>query len=434
MVRLSGSMAISIGQKIFLSIPPLGRRLRRVEYGHVLDAEGREIDTGLAWAFRRPHSYTGEDTVEITCHNSRIVLETLVQVAIELGAVLAGPGEFTRRAFLNGHLDLIQAEAVLEIIQAENRDVLNTAYGQASGRLSDHIRQLKDRIVKALSLVEVGLDFSDGDTGITIGQEQLQEEIRQALAFSRSLIDTFEGWHRRQLGHMVALIGRPNVGKSTLLNALLGEDKAIVTPIPGTTRDLVEGKAVWRGESIRLIDTAGIQATGDLVEQEGVKRTHLAINSADMLLVVLDASTPWVYEDEEVLSLLKLKSGIILLNKIDLPRRLVIPKQYSSCFPHLGISALTGMGLGALQQKILEMIPKPSLLSGGVGVTRQRHQDTLLRTSARLETAQNLLTNYPVECVAVELHDALMCLGEMLGDNLADDVLDLIFSEFCIGK
>ena len=287
-VRLSGPGAIQIGRRVFRSTPPLGERIRHIEYGRVVDGN-REIDTGLAWALKAPNSYTGEDTIEISCHGSSLVLETLVQVSVANGAVPASQGEFTRRAFLNGRLDLLQAEAVVDLIQAGNKFDLENAYGHTRGRLSNLVRQLKSRLIRSLSLLEVGLDFSDEDVD-EVCRQQILDEIHKAIESGRQLSDTFEGSRRRQDGLLVVLAGRPNVGKSTLLNSLLGEEKAIVTPIPGTTRDLVEGRTTWAGETVRVLDTAGLRVGGGLVEKEGIRRTRESIANADLVLAILDAS------------------------------------------------------------------------------------------------------------------------------------------------
>ncbi len=431
MVRLSGPRAIPIGRQLFSSTPPLGARIRHVEYGHALDAAGRAVDAGLAWALRGPRSYTGEDTVEITSHGSPVVLETLVQAAIARGAVLAGPGEFTRRAFLNGKLDLVQAEAVLEVIRAESSGALSTAYGQASGRLSERVRVAKEHVVRALAILELRLDFTEDDRQeITPGQAE--EHTAQALRLSRNLIETFEACRRRLQGYMVALVGRPNVGKSTLLNSLLAEERAIVTPIPGTTRDVVEGKVVWAGEAFRLTDTAGIQETANLAEQEGVKRTRAAAASADLLLVVLDASARWEPGDDESIALLDRKPGLLVRNKTDLPTLIEIPARYAA-LPQIEVSALTEQGIAQLQQTILRMIPVPSLRDG-TGITRQRHLEQLFITCERLQAAEQLLSDSSPECAAAELQEGLLALGAVLGENVGEDVLDRIFSEFCIGK
>ena len=432
-VRLSGPAALSIGQQIFRSRPPLGKRVRYVEYGRVW-AGGRAIDTGVAWCFAAPHSYTGEDTVEISCHGSMVVLESIVEEALRLGAVVAGPGEFTRRAFLNGRLDLLEAEAVIDLIQASSKAHLDNAYGLASGRLSKMVKDLKRQLVKMLSLLEIELDFSDEDID-TIGHQEIEAALSAVVESSRRLAETFEGTRRRQEGYLVVLIGRPNVGKSTLLNVLLGEDRAIVTPLPGTTRDLVEGRTTWAGETIRLVDTAGIRQSYNQIEKEGIERASQAAGEADVVLAVFDSSTEWCEDDIAVLDLLPPdKKSIAVLNKIDLTGAIARSKIEARTSVSVEISALRGFGIEKLKKEAMAQLPHRAEIDG-IGITRQRHQDCFLRVAKSGAVAEDLLgSNQPVECIIAELQDALNALGEMLGETVEDEVLDSIFSQFCIGK
>ena len=432
-MRLSGPAALSIGQKIFRSRPPLGERVRYVEYGRIW-AGGRAIDTGVAWVFAAPHSYTGEDTVEISCHGSMVVLESVVEEALSLGAVAAAPGEFTRRAFLNGRLDLLEAEAVIDLIQASSKAHLYNAYGLASGRLSKMVKELKNQLVKMLSLLEIGLDFSDEDID-SIGRQEIQTALREVIESSLRLAETFEGTRRRQEGYLVVLIGRPNVGKSTLLNVLLGEDRAIVTPLPGTTRDLVEGRTTWAGETIRLVDTAGIRQSHNLIEKEGIERASQAIGEADVVLAVFDSSTESHEDDMAVLDLLPSdKKSIGVFNKIDLPGADIRSKVEARVLVSVEISALREFGIEKLKREVTVQLPHRAEIDG-IGITRQRHQDCLLRVAKSGAVAEELLTSsQPDECVVAELQDALSALGEMLGETVEEEVLDIIFSQFCIGK
>ena len=432
-MRLSGPEAVSIGQQIFRSRPPLGKRVRYVEYGRIW-ANGRAIDTGVSWVFAAPHSYTGEDTVEISCHGSMVVLESVVEEALRLGAVTAAPGEFTRRAFLNGRLDLLEAEAVIDLIQASSKAHLDNAYGLASGRLSKMVRELKNQLVKMLSLLEIGLDFSDEDID-SIGRQEMQTALREVVESSLRLAETFEGTRRRQEGYLVVLIGRPNVGKSTLLNVLLGEDRAIVTPLPGTTRDLVEGRTTWAGETIRLVDTAGIRQSHNLIEKEGIERASQAIGEADVVLAVFDSSTESHEDDMAVLDLLPSdKKSIGVFNKIDLPGASARSKIEARVSVSVEISALREFGIEKLKREVTAQLPHRAEVDG-IGITRQRHQDCLLRVAKSGAVAEELLkSNQPDECVVAELQDALNALGEMLGETVEEEVLDSIFSQFCIGK
>ena len=431
-VRLSGCEAVAIGRRLFRSQYPLGRRARRVEYGQVL-AMGEPVDRGLAWVLPAPHSYTGEDTVEISCHGSMVVLESVVAEALRLGAVSAGPGEFTRRAFVNGRLDLLEAEAVIDLIQARSKGSLENAYGLAGGRLSEMVRALKSMVVKGLAQIEVGLDFSDEDID-EISRQRIRAQLGEMVAGARNLADTFEGTKRRQDGYLVAMVGRPNVGKSTLLNALLGEDRAIVTPIPGTTRDRIEGLTVWSGEAIRLVDTAGIRRTDDPIETAGIERTTQALDEADVVLAIFDSSVAWCDDDRATVDLLPSENVLAIFNKVDLPRKLNRSKLRTDTLPCVDISALTGSGIDELKRVAAQLLPPRSDVNG-VGITRQRHCDCLLCAIRAGERAIGLIdAGEPDECVVVELQAGLKALGEMLGEGVDEDVLDAIFSEFCIGK
>ena len=431
-VRLSGPKALPISQQMFRSQPPLGQRVRYVEYGQIW-AGGQSVDTGVAWFFVGPHSYTGEDTVEISCHGSMLILESVVGEALRLGATSAEPGEFTRRAYLNGRLDLIEAEAVIDLIQASSKASLENAYGQAGGRLSGMVRALKKQVVRALSLLEIGLDFSEEDID-DFGRQAIQDSLREVVDFSSRLADTFEGTKRRQEGSLIALVGRSNVGKSTLLNTLLGEDRAIVTPIPGTTRDLVEGRTIWSGDTVRLVDTAGVRQTDDPIEIEGIKRAAKIAQEADIVFAIFDSSTPWCDDDQAVLDLLPFEKSIFIFNKIDLASLFDRTKLENRSSSVVEISALTEQGIDDLKRETSHRMPLSKDVDG-IGISRQRHQDCLFRVVKSTTAAIELLVSgQPDECVVFELREALSSLGEMIGEKTDEDVLDSIFSEFCIGK
>ena len=432
-MRLSGPAALSISQQVFRSRRPLGERIRYVEYGRIW-AGGRAIDTGVAWCFAAPHSYTGEDTVEISCHGSMVVLEAVVEEALRLGAVAAAPGEFTRRAFLNGQLDLLEAEAVIDLIQASSKAHLDNAYGLVSGRLSKMVKELKRQLVKMLSLLEIGLDFSDEDIDNT-GRQEIQAALSEVVESSLRLAETFEGTRRRQEGYLVVLIGRPNVGKSTLLNVLLGEDRAIVTPLPGTTRDLVEGRTTWAGETIRIVDTAGIRQSHNLIEKEGIERASQAAGEADVVLAVFDSSTESCEDDIAVLDLLPSnKKSIAVFNKIDLTGAINRSKIEARTSVSVEVSALREFGIKKLKREVTAQLPHRAEIDG-IGITRQRHQDCFLRVAKSGAVADELLrASQPDECIIAELQDALNALDEMLGETVEEEILDSIFSQFCIGK
>ena len=363
-----------------------------------------------------------------------VVLESVVEEVLRLGAVAAAPGEFTRRAFLNGRLDLLEAEAVIDLIQASSKAHLDNAYGLASGRLSKMVKELKGQLVKMLSLLEIGLDFSDEDID-NIGRQEIQAALSEVVEFSLRLAETFEGTRRRQEGYLVVLIGRPNVGKSTLLNVLLGEDRAIVTPLPGTTRDLVEGRTTWAGETIRIVDTAGIRQSHNLIEKEGIERASQAAGEADVVLAVFDSSTESCEDDIAVLDLLPSnKKSIAVFNKIDLTGAITRSKIEARTSVSVEISALRESGIEKLKREVTAQLPHRAEIDG-IGITRQRHQDCFLRVAKSGAVADELLrASQPDECIIAELQDALNALGEMLGETVEEEVLDSIFSQFCIGK
>lgn len=411
----------------------MGTRARYVEFGRILDANGEGLDSGLAWVLEAPRSYTGEDTVEISAHGSTVVLNNVVEAAISAGATLARPGEFTRRAFLHGRMDLLQAEGVIDLIQAGSKHSLQNSYAHTYGRLSQLVRTLRGHVVRALALLEVNLDFVQEEDGF-VRTEQITQELGAAVSLSHRLLETFEGSRRRQQGYSVALVGRPNVGKSTLFNALLGEDRAIVTQAPGTTRDVIEGHVVWGGDLVRLRDTAGIRTASGAAEVAGMKRTRQEAHDADLVLIVTDSSRPWSQADKELLTLPSDNSFLVVRNKIDKPCKQRIPDSVSEVVPTVSTSATAGTGVWDLRRAITTHLPQPQGIEG-VGLTRQRHASLVERIHSACQNASRVLAEEEaLECVAAELHTALSHCGELSGENVDEAVLDEIFSEFCIGK
>ena len=433
MLRLSGPDAVAFARRVFRSRPPVGVHPRRVQCGVALDGEGAELDAALAWVLPAPGSYTGEDTVEITTHGSDVVLERLLDAALGAGAQLAGPGEFTRRAFLNGRLDLTQAEAVVDLIQASGTWGVQAAYGHLRGHLSDAVRQLKDEVVGILAWLEAGLDFAGEDVPER-PPSQIAASLSGVMGQMEGLVQTFEGARRRQDGRLVALVGRPNVGKSTLLNALLGEERAIVTSLPGTTRDLVEGRAVWAGQIVRLVDTAGLRSAPEAIEAEGVARARGAAHAADVVLAVYDGSCAWTPEDAQVAAEVAGRPVIVVVTKCDLPRALCLPPGLGGAGEAVEVSGLRRTGLGHLRaqaQASWRREPAPA----GLVLTRSRHRDLVGRACQRVGAARQELEEGGLpEAAAAALHGALADLGALLGEAVDESVLDRIFSEFCIGK
>ena len=429
-VRFSGGEAVAIAQRCFEARVPLGARPRVAEFGKIL-VDGQIIDEGLGLVFPGPKSYTGEDVAEIQCHGNPLIIESIVSFAIKSGARMAEAGEFTKRAFLNGRMDLMQAEAVVDLIKAESEIGLRDAYGQAEGRLSELVKELKSEVVSALALIEVGLDFSDEDID-EIGRDEISRRLRNVLAESKRVIDKYRGRVTRVRGQVIAIIGPPNAGKSTLLNCLIGEDRAIVHAEAGTTRDTVEAHTYFGGRGVRLVDTAGLRESNDPVEIEGIRRTKEKTDEADIVLVVVDGSRPGAIGFlEEVVPTIE-RPVVVAVNKIDLmaqgDSRL---KQYPGA---VFVSGRTCEGLQGVEVALQRHLPEVNEFAG-VGLTRARHADLLQKSSGKLKSALGgLELRHNDECVALELRGALTDLGLLLGENVDEDVLDSIFSEFCIGK
>ncbi len=432
-VRMSGPEVLAILEHIFRrggkeldSLEP-----RRLCYGHILDSGGEVIDEVLVSYMKAPHTYTREDVVEINCHGGIVPLRRVLELTLQYGARPALPGEMTLRAFLNGRLDLAQAEAVLDIVRAKTEASLRVAMNQLEGRLSQEVRLLRSELLDILAYLEATIDFDEEDIppqDITGPLKRARERVSGLLA------QADQGIVYRQ-GLRMAIVGRPNVGKSSLLNALLGISRAIVTPIPGTTRDTLEETLNLRGIPIILVDTAGIAETEDLVESLGVERSRRALEGADLVLLVVDGSEPWQETDSELVALVEGKAVILVINKADLPL-LAKPAGVPLAIPRVEVSALTGEGLERLQETILEVVFSGKVLaSDSALVTIPRHRDILRRAVEYLDAAQESYTRgMPADCVAIDVTAAVNALGEITGETATEDLLDVIFSNFCIGK
>ena len=429
-VRLSGSKAVSVAGKCFVSGRPIGARPRVAELGKVV-LGGEVVDEAIALVFPRPNSYTGEDVVEIQCHGNPLILEKIISFAVKEGARVAEPGEFTRRAFLSGRIDLTQAEAVVDLIRAESEVGLKDAYEQANGRLSGLINELKSEVVWAQALIEVGLDFSEEDID-EVGRDQISSRLEEVLVKSEGIVEKFDSGGRRERGRMVAIVGPPNAGKSTLLNCLLAEDRAIVNSKAGTTRDSIEGRVFWAGRTVRLVDTAGLRKSEDPVELEGINRAKQAVKAADVVLVVVDGSDLGAKGFLEGIVPSIQCPFVIAVNKKDLMKD---PRGCLGKYPDaVFVSGLNSQGIELLENALRRLLGAGGDASG-VGLTRIRHANHLREVCSRLRSAvRGLKLQHSDECVAVELRSALNDLGMLLGENVDDEVLDAIFSEFCIGK
>jgi tRNA modification GTPase len=446
-VRISGEKAIELASGLVRlrsgrSLSTLANHT--LHHADVLDVPvkpGTEIssstplDEALVVVMRAPRSYTTEDVVEIHCHGGPLVMQKLIEKLIDGGARLAEPGEFTKRAFLNGRLNLTQAEAVLDTIRAKTAGGLRNAQEQLRGTLSREIDRIRERLIGLLAHVEAGIDFTEEDITF-IPHEELALELRRAEGDVSRLAGTYHEGRILREGVTVAIVGRPNVGKSSLLNALLGTDRAIVASMPGTTRDVLEEVLNIRGVPMRVLDTAGIRETGDPVEQEGVRRSRGAMAEAELVLVMLDGSMVLSTEDRELLACSKGENRVVIVvNKVDLPRR-IHESELAEFGRVVWISVKTGAGLEDLRDTMRSAVLRADFEPGEAAlVTRLRHRTCLTHAQEALCRAlESAGANLSGELIAVDLRDAIDALGEITGAVSTDDILDRIFSEFCIGK
>ena len=441
-VRLSGKNSIEVAENIFSS--PKKRTLQNMKsssviYGHIHNpSTGEKIDEVLVTVMKSPHSYTKEDVVEINCHGGMITLRKTLELVLRQGARLADPGEFTRRAFINGRIDLSQAEAILDLIRSKTDESRRIAIEQLRGGLSEKITALKDRLMAICVNVEAYIDFPEDEIE-TASKQDLLSSMKDISRDIEILLKTYDEAKFFREGLSTAIVGRPNVGKSSLLNALLQKDRAIVTDIPGTTRDVIEEYLNIKGLPLRIMDTAGIRDVKDIAEKEGVRRSLRSIENADLVIAIFDQSEPLRDEDFEVMERIKNKTAIAVLNKCDLPAAFG-QESFSSLIPHpsssLHISATCGDGLEELKEAIFNSCLKDwKEEREGVVVTNLRHKTSIENALESLHRASQALTeNQPVEIIAIELRQSLDKLGEIVGAVTTEDILNRIFSDFCIGK
>lgn len=440
-VRLSGCEAIMVANQLFRGhggkmaqdIPSF-----HAAHGSVIDPKSGEIvDEVLLLIMRAPKSYTREDVVEIHCHGGPVPLRRILDLTLRCGARLAEPGEFTKRAFLNGRLDLPQAEAVIDVIRAKTDISLKLAVSNLGGSLSERISSLRRSILRMIAHLEASIDFPEEDIE-ALTANQVAQDLVPVMTEIQSLLATANTGRILREGLQTVIIGKPNVGKSSLMNALLRENRAIVTNIPGTTRDVIEEYVNIRGIPLKIVDTAGIRATEDLVEQIGVQRARDFIARADLLLIMLDASLPLSPEDREVLELLDNRQAIVLINKSDLPVRLNMREleDLIADMPVIALSTIDGTGLDELEEAIVNKVYGGHIMEHeGAFVNNVRHIHLLRMTLARLEEALRTIdAQMPPDCIVIDLKAAWESLGEITGETVNEDIIDQIFSQFCIGK
>lgn len=434
----ASSHRLYLGEVVPITASAQAPRLPQPDRSPSTDAQ-EPLDTALVVVMRGPHSYTGEDVVEFQCHGAPVLLRRVCELLLQAGARVAEPGEFSKRAFLNGRLDLVQAEGVLDTIQARTEESLRIARELARGVLSEHVSLIQEGLTSLLAQIEAGIDFVEEDVTV-VSSEEVLTTLRQHQDLLAKLLGTWESGRLFRQGAKVVIVGKPNVGKSSLLNALVQYDRAIVTPIPGTTRDLLEEEITLNGIPLRLVDTAGMRETDDPVEREGVRRTGEAIKEADVTLVLVDGSSPLEEGDRAILRAVSGTLHLVVINKSDRPdvltaddhRILAVPG--ASARP-VRLSAKTGQGLDDLRQGIVDALPRAADPGEGPTITRLRHYEALTRArealAQALQTAQQGLSG---EFLAVDLRAVVTALGELTGSVTTDDLLDRIFSQFCIGK
>mgnify|MGYP000894744101 CR=1 FL=1 len=441
MIRLSGDGAIQLAASIFKprtkKVDLLRVHSHTMHLGYIYEQHERIVDEVLLCVMRAPKTYTREDVVEINCHGGVLCARRVLDLVLKKGARIAEPGEFTRRAFLHGRIDLTQAEAVLDLIRARSDKGADLACRQLTGRLAAGIGRLKGDLKKMLIQIEAEIDFPE-DVEALSREERLAEISSLGERVAALLKGICLGRVYRE-GLKTVLVGKPNVGKSTLLNMLLGEERALVTEIPGTTRDIIEEAVVIEGIPLRIVDTAGIRESVGLVESLGIDKAKKEIEEADLALAMFDATTGITDDDLLVLDLIKGKNAIFLLNKSDLQHKEVDLQNIEGCLhgrPRLiEISAKLGSGRKELAEAILNIVGAGHLSGESVLITRRRHQAALEKVKENLDAAYLAVNvDLPLEFVAADLWDARSALGEITGETAAEDVIGSIFSEFCVGK
>ena len=437
-LRLSGPEAVTIAAQAFQPVDGRGlaeHRPRSMVYGSLTDASGRVIDRVLCTYSRGPASYTGEDTAELHCHGSPLVLQLGLEALFELGARQARAGEFTQRAFLNGRLDLAQAEAVADLIDAQTREGVYQSAGQLGGALSRRVEGIYSGLVDLMAHFHAVLDYPDEDID-PFREEQMAAGLDRAAAELEALLATCRRGQSLVSGLPCAIVGRPNAGKSSLLNALAGYDRAIVTALPGTTRDTVEERVRLGGTLLRLIDTAGLRDSDDPIERLGVERSRAAMEGAALILFVCDRSVPFGQEDARLLEQAAAQAPTILVwNKCDLPAAPMPDLGLADGVPAVEVSARTGAGLDALERAAARAVPSGDGTACGELLTNARQADAARRALESVRLArQGLTAGYTPDAVLVDVESALAALGELTGRSVREDITARIFQRFCVGK
>ncbi|HEY4553740.1 MAG TPA: tRNA uridine-5-carboxymethylaminomethyl(34) synthesis GTPase MnmE [Bacillaceae bacterium] len=441
-VRLSGDEAIRIADTIFRS--PGGKKLDEVpthtiHYGHAVDPKtGETAEEVMVSVMKAPKTFTREDVVEINCHGGIVSVNRVLQLALNNGARLAEPGEFTKRAFLNGRIDLSQAEAVMDLIRAKTDRAMNVALGQMEGRLSKLITGLRQEILETVAHVEVNIDYPEYDDVEEMTHQILVDKATYIRGQIQKILQTSQQGKILREGLSTVIIGRPNVGKSSLLNSLVQENKAIVTDIPGTTRDVIEEYVNVRGVPLRLVDTAGIRETEDIVEKIGVERSRKVLKEADLILLVLNSNDDFTKEDEQLFEAVKGMDVIVIVNKTDLPRKINMDKVHEAAENHkiVTTSLLEEKGIDDLEQAIASMFFEGELEAGDMTyVSNSRHIALLNQALQAIEDVlEGIDAGTPIDIIQIDLTRTWELLGEIIGDTVQESLINQLFSQFCLGK
>lgn len=433
-IRLSGAQSETLLGRFFR---PAGERKalssHHLYYGHIVNSTGGTVDEVMAVLMKGPRSYTRQDVAEIHCHGGNLVVRQILDLLVDAGARLAQPGEFTLRAFVNGRIDLTRAEAVIDVIRARSEAACHQALAQMEGSLYRQLSRFREGLVHLLAEVEAGIDFPEEDLLLADGP-RLATQAKDILGAMEALLASFDAGRILREGLNILIFGRPNVGKSSLMNALLGEARTIVTDVPGTTRDTIEENLVLGGLPLRLVDTAGVRATSDPVETEGVRRAKAKLAGADLVLLVVDGSAPLTDDDRMALDFCSDRELLLVVNKCDRPA-VSLPEDFAS-LPAVHISVHDQRGLDSLQEQILQRFGA----CGDQGretamLSDRRHRQALQRAQGKVQDfIAAIELEVSADCAALELRQALVALGEITGETTPEDVLELIFSRFCIGK
>ena len=437
-LRVSGDKALKVVSSIFK-----GKNDRTLEdiksytmrYGHIIDENNNYIDEVIVSFMKGPRSFTAEDVVEINCHGGVIATNRVLEAVVKAGARIAEPGEFTKRAFLNGRIDLSQAEAVIDIINAKTELSMKSALMQSEGHISKNIIALREELIQIIAHIEATVDYPEDDLEEVTADGAI-EDLKKINEKVEYLLSTANEGKILRDGINTVIVGKPNVGKSSLLNSLTKENRAIVTDIPGTTRDVIEEYINISGVPVKIIDTAGIRETEDVVEKIGVEKSKQKINEADLVILILDRSKELDEEDKEIIDYIKDKKCIVLLNKIDLESKIDKEKLNIADNKYiLEISTKTGENVASLKQCIKEMFFKGEVNSEEIIITNTRHKEALLRTKENIENAIEILENVSaIDLASIDIRNAWTNLGKITGSTLEEDIIDKIFSEFCLGK